>query len=277
MLHRYSFEVSMMARRNKQDKKDRIEWIEFQSSGQSSSVKMTIDPFKNSIKLHEVDYENLKLKRTYERLGKSEKVLLSINHHKDEIFFNPLDALKSQYQHLIAIDTNTINIENKIYGVTVAYAVPKELKFYENNEIPYIPLCAYVLVDIAEGVNPEKIGWNLVLTRNINPANFRSGNLLGIIVDSELGDHDRINSREIPYYENNILPDYANLIYASDATADSLPNQMIRHCDSTAKNIIKIINNPDCPPMNPCDGDKNYSGFLVINLNYKDDYQYNKI
>ena len=179
--------------------------------------------------------------------------------------FSPTKALISQYQNLIAIDTNTQMIDGRRISATIAYIVPRTLSSYEK-AIPFVPLCGYIILDVIQEVNPEKIGWHLILTRHINSNHFQAGRRLGVVVDTELGSHGEMNARKTAYYESHMLPSYASLIYASDASGDELPNHMIRHCDSAASLTLKRLSYPHRQQLDAKNGDKNFSGFLSINF-----------
>jgi hypothetical protein len=112
----------------------------------------------------------------------------------------------------------------------------------------------------AEIVNPETIGWHLVLREHIRPSTFSAKERVGLVVDSELGKLMQINERSEPYYRGHLLPKNVGLIYAStDATSGSLPGAMIKACDTVARLVGKDLTTwrawPEMMGQTPdCDG-----------------------
>jgi hypothetical protein len=114
--------------------------------------------------------------------------------------------------------------------------VPEPLSHYRG-EIPWLPLGAFLIRDVAHGVNPERIGWHLTL-QNYLPRFRHDEESLAIVVDSDLGQHQEINERKAGYYGSNLLPPRTALTYASsDKDKTTLQGIMIRACDAVSKNI----------------------------------------
>lgn len=83
-------------------------------------------------------------------------------------------------------------------------------------------------------------------------------------MDSALGEHHDINARKIGYYEDNYLPSFATLIYASDASDDNLPNKMIKLCDAQAKKVLASLKPDVIKRTTVNNGDKNFAGYAVV-------------
>ncbi|MGE8618583.1 MAG: hypothetical protein ACN6O0_12240, partial [Achromobacter spanius] len=115
-------------------------------------------------------------------------------------------------------------------------------------------------------MNPERIGWHIILSHHIYPHYRKSHGALSIVTDSELGNHPKINSREQAYYGDWMLPDYATLMYASDKDSSSLPGQMLRYCDRMGRLVVEGLGDRwrDVPPA--VAGDKYYGGATPINF-----------
>ena len=83
-------------------------------------------------------------------------------------------------------------------------------------------------------------------------------------MDSELGLLPKINTRQRPYYKEHFLPDYATLIYASDAESGVLPNEMLRYCHTMADKLLEFLERK-CPVIpEPNNGDENFTGYVWL-------------
>lgn len=224
----------------------------------SGSLSVSYDHMDESILLHGAEQGSVRLERGYQKQSGRNKVLLSVSSDDPKISFNSLKALRANFDHLIAIDTSTTHEDGVRISATIAYCVPNPLSSYRA-EIPFIHLCGYVMVNVKEGVNPETLGWYLILSNHVSKGSQKNLRI-GVVVDSEFGKISKINSRESPYYAGNFLPSNATLIYAADAAADTLPNQMLRMCDKTskvarahfAKRVIELRSLKSADPN--CDG-----------------------
>lgn len=64
---------------------------------------------------------------------------------------------------------------------------------------------------------------------------------IGIIIDSHLGNFPKIVSRELPVLDECYFPEWADLTYASDAAADSVPNMLLQASDRAASSLLRQI------------------------------------
>lgn len=244
------------------DRKPRIERIQGVTAGMVSKITVTYDPSEGTIRIHELDPDSVTVSRSYNRESGKEKVTTAIKPRREDVSFDIWRELKASYDYLLAVDTNTTESHGMKISVTTAYVVPKRLSEL-TSEVHFVPLCGYVAVNVKSSVNPETFGWHLIIKNHLGRSLENKGRV-GVIVDSELDRLPNINSRMAPYYGKYFLPHNATLIYASDATADQLPNQMIRYCDKAATDAMgKILKRPEqlrgLPSDDPnCDG---YSWF----------------
>jgi hypothetical protein len=214
------------------NKKARTERIQGVTPGIVSQITVTYDPSDRTIGIHELDRDSLTVSRSYNRDSGKEKVTTAIKSSRENLSFDIWPELKASYDYLLAIDTNTSERAGLRVSVTIAYVVPSRLRTVKS-EIRFVPLCGYVAVNVRQSINPEALGWHLILKNHLGRT-LRQKARVGAIVDSELDRLPAINSRAIPYYSGHYLPQNVTLVYASDATADELPNQMIRYCDKAA-------------------------------------------
>ncbi len=236
----------------------RSDWVYAQINHLTSSFSVTFDPTNGTVSVNEADPASVRVVRSYERASGKEKFVISTPSNSLEAPLSVSQALQSQFNVFIAIDTSKKVIDGRAMCATVAYGV----ETYANNEV-IRPLCGFLIFDVDANVNPEKIGWHLAL-KVVNAKYFQSNKKLGVVVDSALEEHQEINSRKIGYYEEHYLPDFASLIYASDGSADDLPNQMIRLCDAQAAKVLTQLT-PDAIKQFVLEqGDKNFAGYARL-------------
>ena len=236
----------------------RSDWVYAQINHLTSSFSVTVDSANGKVRVNEADSASVRIVRSYERASGKEKIVISTPFNSLEAPLSASQALKSQFNVFIAIDTNKKVIDGRTICATFAYGVDA----YRNNEV-IRPLCGFLFFDVEANVNPEKIGWHLAL-RGVNAKYFQSNKKLGVVVDSALEEHQEINSRKIGYYEDNYLPDFASLIYASDGSADDLPNQMIRLCDAQSTKVLAQLTPDSIKQFVLKQGDKNFAGFTSL-------------
>lgn len=117
-------------------------------------------------------------------------------------------------------------------AVLHAYKVDKDIKC--------IPLT--VLEFWNAEIHPEVLGW-YALMGAIKEQEDMSGKKIGVIVDSNLGDIDKYNSREKPLFGNEYIPPNVTLIYASADKKDSIANKLIWLCDDLASSQFETMQN----------------------------------
>lgn len=225
-------------------------------------ITLTLDETTGELTIGEVNPASLTVKHYYKRDSGKEKILFSAPASKSDIRFLYLDSIRRDFDYLVAVDTNTRVISGRRVSVAVAYATP--LLRSAATRIPYIPIAAYGILDVASSINPERLGWHLILQHHVIPTHQAQRLKVGLVVDSELGVIPQINERSECYYDRHALPPYVKLIYASDAAAETLPNQMIRYCDKQAERMMSELHK-HLPTLNPApNGDHNYYAFIKI-------------
>lgn len=236
----------------------RSDWVYAQINHPTSSFSVTVDPANGTVMVNEAEPASVHVVRSYESASGKERCVISTPFNSLEAPLSASQALQNQFNVFIAIDTSKKVIDGRTMCATVAYGVDA----YAHNEV-IRPLAGFLIFDVEANVNPEKIGWHLAL-RGVNAKYFQSNKKLGVVVDSALEEHQEINARKIGYYEENYLPDFASLIYASDRSADDLPNQMIRLCDAQAAKVLNQLT-PDAIKQFVLEkGDKNFAGFASL-------------
>ena len=233
-----------------------------QTAGVVDSITVVHDEATGEMRIEELDPTSLRIEHFYKRASGKEKILLSAPALASDIRFSYLSSIRKNCDYLVAVDTNTRSIGNSRVSVTFAYMTP--LLKQHTGDIPFSPLAAYVVLNVSADTNPERIGWHLIVQNHLAPAHAVARLRVGLIVDSELGAIPRINQGAEPYYAASRLPAYARLIYASDASADTLPSQMIRYCDTCAEKALDDIARKSGSVNFSRNGDQNFHSYARL-------------
>ena len=196
----------------------------------------TIQYFSNGvpIKPGKVNYETV-----YDR-KKKKKVIHKLDLDTTQITDNPDLSLK-KFDLIYAIDTNTKARNDKV--ISVATVVLCKLDFATDGTINYQygPLHSLEFWNIND--HPENVAWMKVIQFITHDQAYHSGQKIGIIVDSDLGNLAAFNARSLPIYADFYLPKNFELIYASAevGTQEFLVNHLIALCEVMAKSLLARI------------------------------------
>ncbi|ADW68072.1 hypothetical protein [Granulicella tundricola] len=192
------------------------------------------DPLRDEIEIEGAEPGSTRTETSYLRSSGKPKVVSSVPTFGLSRFTSAKALL--DFDRVIAVDTNTHIVKGFRWSICASYHVPEPLNHY-HGQIPWLPLGGFLISTVAEGVNPERIGWHLTL-QNYLPRFRHDDERLAIIVDSELGQHREINTRKVGYYGANLLPPRTALVYASaDKDKNTLQGTMIRACDAVSTQI----------------------------------------
>ena len=246
--------------KSRQEKKQRSDWIYARTDGVVDKLVFTYDPRDQTFGLENAEPGSTKLVRSYERASGKDKVIVESVSKTDRATFDSLPFLQANFDYPVAVDTNYGAADSPDIAISVAYHVPKRLSTY-HDQIPFNPLIGFVFRGVYPGLNPERLGWWMVIQHCLGSA-IAVSSRVGLVVDSELGSLEAINSREKPLIGNEMLPEHIQLLYASDAAADTLQNQMIRYCDRSATDakpsVLRQTKGIDWSECEYC------RGFLII-------------
>jgi hypothetical protein len=177
---------------------------------------------------------------TYYDRGKKRKILSAFYFENELPPSTPHRAME-RFDQFYAVDTNTVSFDG--FGkVSVTIAMQASTTQVGN---AYGHFSAESFAEFGRqnvSGNPEISGWvELINIIRSDQENF--GKKIGIVVDSELGRIQQINSRQIPLIDGFYLPQNFELVFATDASGSEefFPNKMIRACDRTAGLNIEDI------------------------------------
>ena len=156
--------------------------------GEDQMLTMNYYPQSDEIEIVGAEKGSTRIERNYERDSGKPKVVSSIP-SDGKTFFTAERALFA-YDSVIAVDTNTRIIFGRRCGVCVSYFTPQPPAKCDSSGVPFICLAAYLIAGIREGVNPEQIGWHLILTKHLNSSRMPHQRI-AMVVDSELGGPSR--------------------------------------------------------------------------------------
>jgi len=257
--------IAMNRKRHRQTRK-RNTAIYATTAKEVKSISITFDTANESISLAGADPQSYRAEVYYERESGKDKVLLSTPATDRFPAFDPWKQILGRCSYLFAIDTNTRMLSGRRISFSLACTLPTRIRDLPK-KIELRGLCAYAILETAQGVNPETIAWHIFLKHHILPARFPTGEVVGIVVDSDLGRLPMINARTEPYYKKHILPPSTVLIYASsDAATDAIPNEMIRYCDVMGNRLFDDLAPQLERLASPTNGDTHFKGFVQLGL-----------
>lgn len=177
-----------------------------------------------------------KLQFKRKKLNAAEKILHESISADGATYFNSNDPLMT-YNHVIAVDTNTRNIQGSTVSVTAAFHLVPAGKGDGYISAFSTLLSVFEVWNVVE--KPENHGWWQVLNAVSKQADLYPGKI-ALVVDSDLGEHDSFNSREKPIFLDYYLPENVTIVYGSDKGGpEHLTTKLIKYCHNTADTVFK--------------------------------------
>jgi len=181
---------------------------------------------------------------TYPR-PKGEKVIHRIDVPGSALAFSPELAI-SQYEWVLAIDTNTPRLDEPVTFTGIVQAQVAEIR----PNLYRIGILRDIVIERHNvEYSAERFGWWLVISSVVNRP---PGKRIAILVDAYLSDIPAINRREQAVLGENFLPEGFEFIYASsDKATDSIANKLLRRADRNAREIAGVYQRLDIvkPPL----------------------------
>ncbi|MEL4340061.1 hypothetical protein AAEH92_04995 [Shewanella xiamenensis] len=222
------------------DKKSRKEMFTFTTKEHVSEINFIYDKERDIFILPEADPNSIRVERSYERNSGKPKILSSVQAHRNFAALDVDTMLTKEYNYLISIDTNSREYDGKNLSICTCYQVPGKLdKFIDG--VPFHHLISYVIVNPSKDINPEIIGWHLVIEKQIKVPFDNGKGVMAIVVDSEKDLLSKFNSGELPYFKDHYLPSQLKFCYASDKDKDTLSGQMLKMCHNVSNQVFRHI------------------------------------
>ncbi|MDN3681802.1 hypothetical protein QWZ04_15970 [Vibrio tapetis subsp. quintayensis] len=245
------------------DKKPRIDKIQFTTKEKVSQITFTYDRTRDGFILPDANSESIKVERSYDRDSGKPKVLSNVPGVTNFASFDVDRMLMEEYDYLISIDTNSRELKGKKISICTCYYVPGKLRQHKNG-VPFYQLTSYIIVNPNMDVNPEQIGWALVINNNLKLPLDDKDEIMAIVVDSEKDSLPKYNTRSKPYLGQSYLPEQLKFCYASDKDKDTLPGQMLKMCHNVSNQIFRQmqLEKTDLPPLT--NGGGLCDGYIVV-------------
>ncbi len=150
---------------------------------------------------------------------------------------NSLDLNKKlkRYNSILAIDTNTKIIKGETYSIGYSCQLTHKIN---NDKIIWTLHPVQVFIIIGKGEKYENRNWVSLVKYLQSHKAHNLNHKIGIIVDSDLGEIGDYNKGLKPVFDDFILPEQFEFIYASDKASDNVLNDSIRHCHKVAKLLL---------------------------------------
>jgi hypothetical protein len=243
--------------------KKRSEYIYATVEAKDGKIEVTYDSAKGGIEVSNLIPGTLHQRISYSRDSGKEKVLSSTPCLDDIGRFGGENLLKN-FDYLFAVDTNTKIIDGERTSVCMSYHVPEKLN-PEQKICLFVPFLVFEINDVMVDVNPETVGWQIIIRQIIKSPAYASSDTIGLIVDSELGKIQDINSGKVPYYHKLLLPPNIKLIYASsDSGKEFLPNMMIDYCEKGSNLSLAYLEKNHISLNKNRNGDDYFRGFRQL-------------
>jgi hypothetical protein len=179
--------------------------------------------------------ESVIVEKSYARQNKANKILNAAPANPLQVFANP-NRILEQFDELFAVDTNTRLIKSRRVSVTGIVAGTNEF-LPEHTAIRFRPIKCFEFHNV-EG-KPENLAWKEVIEAIRQAPNYKEQRKRALIVDSDLGAIPAYNNRELPIYQDFLLPAEFTLIYASsDVGSENIANRMLSMADKVSSVIL---------------------------------------
>ena len=194
---------------------------------------------KNGLDTPLIGDTRLEVFRLRDNESKPRKMLHVSNSPNDQTWFDSNQQLLS-YDHLIAVDTNTRYLNDSTVSSTAAFHLIPDS---HEKGVAHCRAAVIALIEFWNVVGkPENLGWYQVLQAIAEHPEYSAGKI-GLIVDSDLGNHQAFNNREMPIFGDFYLPANVTIIYASDSGGtELLSTKMIKYCHDLALDLYKKEN-----------------------------------
>jgi len=174
----------------------------------------------------------------------------------ERLFINPSLPLL-EFDHVFAIDTNNRIIRNqKVSVACIAHCYSENIQT-DQAVLRYTLAAWFEFRNIIK--KPENVAWCELILAIQNEERFKDQKI-ALLVDSDLGCHERFNNRELPIFDEFFLPDNFSIIYATTDSGGYLINKIISLCDKRSKDLLAKIEVVDDEDLLPVQG-KPYSHF----------------
>lgn len=222
--------------KNAQVRKNNVDhFVKIQAVANSDGIVRFEFGNNGKVTCHEAVPGSVQSYSSYKRQSGKEKYVVQSPGSGQSAHVNQIYNIQSNYDWLAGMDTNDYDYHGR--RISVASSFLSETSIKQTSFSAKI-LPAFIISEVRDDLNPEVVGWHLFFNHILPLVEVSSERRLGFVVDSELGKHQSINSRQIPYYQDFYLPENVDLIYASSDTGTDAPNGLIKACDKASRELF---------------------------------------
>ena len=252
----------MKKRKGGTERKPRSEWAHASTAGEVTEISLHYDPKADEVQFN-TPVVNTYHKVTYER-PKGPKVLTRTPLLGPALQLDSNQALCKNYDILAAVDTNTriiSDLQISVTGIVLGLLVHDSQA--GTNAIAFrTPFC---LEFVGISGSPEKIGWAMAVHELVARSELPPGALVGLIVDSHLGELPGFNAREVPLTDDFLLPKGIEMIYASsDVGREYGANMLIQYADRASTLVLDYLEEGRAVPNRKVLKGCHFKGYCVI-------------
>jgi hypothetical protein len=191
--------------------------------------------------------ENVSTSVSYHR-AKKPKIVTKIPQTTAQAQMTPYSFLQ-HFDVVFAIDTNTRRIGNDLHSVAAMSILEiREITRKPTGDLSEVKVNMNMFGALIRGKNipgnPESWFWQVAIEEGIKKLypKYSEELRIGLVVDSNVGNLEQLNSRELAIHEDYFLPKNLTLIYASaDTGTDYVLNKLIKICDREAELQLNLI------------------------------------
>jgi len=166
--------------------------------------------------------------------------------------FQADDAILSNYDVLLAVDTNTRNIRG--YSCSLAAIVVGE-KFFDQGRPSraFRWFVSFCLVSAEVPIKVENFFWSVLVTDLKRDQRQAILGRIAIVVDSDFDNLPHYNTRKLPFFKEQYLPSNMTFVYAtSDSGKEYVANKLIWEADRFSQVLLDHFEaNPNLYPGDP--------------------------
>lgn len=152
-----------------------------------------------------------------------------INKDPDDDGYDLVKKL-DRYKHVLAIDTNSRMMKNDLFPAETKISIGAAVVFTTEKEEIILQTINRPFLAAFNSATPENENWYNFINLFSNECRCTDPRKIALVVDSDLGNIDSYNKREKPIFNNFLLPEEFELIYATDKVSDNVFNAMIKRC-----------------------------------------------
>ena len=202
------------------------------------------------------------LERGYER-AKGSKILSRIPVSSIAPISSDPNLALQKYDTIFAMDTNTRPIHGQEVSVA-AFILGKWTERSPTLKLGFAPMAALEFHNV--DCHPDLLALKHLILQMESDQSRSTAGRIAVVIDSHLGNFPKIVSRQLPILDDCYFPEWASLIYASDAARDSVANMLLKAADRAADTLLLQIESDASQSTSQVEAPEHSSYFRVWNF-----------